>query len=288
MSTIFEETKYILKKYGITANKSLGQNFLINENVVQNIVRKAEISKEDLVIEIGPGLGTLTKELLEKAGKVIAIELDKRMIEILTERFSLYNNFELINEDVLKVDLNNIIKQNLNPESNLKHAKIVANLPYYITTPIIMKLLEENLNIESITVMIQKEVADRLIEIPGGKNTGAITYAVYYYATSEEVMLVEPNSFIPEPAVESKVIKLNIRKEKAVKVSDEKLLFKIIKHAFMQRRKTLVNALEKSDIFSSKKEILEILEKLELNDKIRGEALSLEDYSKIANFVTKM
>lgn len=300
MSNIFEETKYILKKYGITANKSLGQNFLINENVVENIVQKAEISKEDLVIEIGPGLGTLTKELLEKAGKVIAIELDKRMIEILTDRFRLYDNFELINEDVLKVDLNNIIKQNLEqsaqhpntkhqtPNINLKHAKIVANLPYYITTPIIMKLLEENLNIESITVMIQKEVADRLIEIPGGKNSGAITYSVYYYATSEEVMLVEPNSFIPEPAVESKVIKLNIRKEKAVKVSNEKLMFKIIKYAFMQRRKTLVNALEKSNIFSSKKEILEILQKIDLSDKIRGEALSLEDYSNITDFVTKM
>ena len=300
MSNIFEETKYILKKYGITANKSLGQNFLINENVVQNIVQRAEISKEDLVIEIGPGLGTLTKELLEKAGKVIAIELDKRMIEILTDRFSLYNNFELINEDVLKVDLNKIIEQNLQqcmesstsnlqpPTSNLKHAKIVANLPYYITTPIIMKLLEENLNIESITVMIQKEVADRLIEIPGGKNTGAITYSVYYYATSEEVVLVEPNSFIPEPAVESKVIKLNIRKEKAVEVTDEKLMFKIIKYAFMQRRKTLVNALEKSDIFTSKNEIIEILKKIGINDKIRGEALSLKDYCNITNFVTKM
>lgn len=281
MSNLFDETKFILKKYGISANKSLGQNFLINDEVVQGIVDKAEISRDDLVIEIGPGLGTLTKELLEKAGKVIAIELDNRMIEILTDRFKLYNNFELINQDVLKVDLNKLILENLS--RGLKSAKIVANLPYYITTPIIMKLLEENLPIESITVMIQKEVADRLIEIPGGKNSGAITYSVYYYAEAEEVLKVMPNSFIPEPAVESKVIKLKLRKEKVVKVNNEELMFKIIKHAFMQRRKTLVNALEKSDIFSSKGQILEILEKLGLNDKIRGEALSLEDYCNIAN-----
>jgi len=282
MRNILEETKFILKKYGITANKSLGQNFLISDEAVENIVQKAEITKDDLVIEIGPGLGTLTKELLDKAGKVIAIELDKRMLEILIDRFKLYDNFELINEDVLKVDLNALIHGNMN--NGLKTAKIVANLPYYITTPIIMKLLEENLNIESITVMIQKEVADRLIEKPGGKNTGAITYSIYYHSIAEEVLKVMPNSFIPEPAVESKVIKLTIRKEKAVKVNDEELMFKIIKYAFMQRRKTLVNALEKSSIFASKSEILEVLGKLNLNNKIRGEELTLQDYCNIANY----
>lgn len=286
MKNLFEETKYILKKYGITANKSLGQNFLINDEAVQKIVDGSEISKEDLIIEIGPGLGTLTKELLEKAGKVVAIELDKRMVEILTDRFNLYDNFKLINEDVLKVDLNTLIQNNLG--NGIKKAKIVANLPYYITTPIIMKLLEERLPIESITVMIQKEVADRLIDIPGGKNSGAITYAVYYYSEAEEILKVNPNSFIPEPAVESKVIKLIIRKEKTIDIENEKLMFKIIKYAFMQRRKTLVNALEKSGLFKSKSEILEILRKLGINDKIRGEALSLEDYINIANFVTKM
>ena len=287
MDSLFNETRNILRKYGITANKSLGQNFLINENAVEKIIEGAEISNEDLVIEIGPGLGTLTKELLEKAGKVIAIELDKRMIEILTDRFCLYNNFELINDDVLKVDLDRIIENNLKT-NNLKNVKIVANLPYYITTPIVMKLLEDNLPIESITIMIQKEVADRLIEQPGGKNTGAITYAIYYYAESKEILKVEPNSFIPEPAVESKVIKLNIRKEKAVEVIDEKLMFNIIKYAFMQRRKTLVNALEVSKIFKEKKDIIDMLEKLEINTKIRGEALSLEDYANIANFVIRM
>lgn len=282
----FEETKFIMKKYGITANKSLGQNFLINDEVIRKIVEGAEISKEDLVIEIGPGLGTLTNTLLEHAGKVIAIELDKRMIEILTDRFKLYNNFELINDDVLKVDLNKLIKENV--RDNIKSAKIVANLPYYITTPIIMKLLEENLPIESITVMVQKEVADRIIEKPGGKNSGAITYSVYYYAKAEEVLKVMPNSFIPEPSVESKVIKLNIRKENVVEVKNKELMFKIIKYAFMQRRKTLVNALEKSDIFKSKKEIIEILQKLRINEKIRGEELSLEDYANITSFVIKM
>lgn len=286
MGNIFEETKYILKKYGITANKSLGQNFLINDHVVEKIVEGAEISKEDLVIEIGPGLGTLTKELLEKAGKVIAIELDKRMIEILTDRFGLYDNFELINEDVLKVDLDKIIRENL--KDSIKKAKIVANLPYYITTPIIMKLLEEKLPIESITVMIQKEVADRLIDVPGGKNSGAITYAVYYYAEAQEILEVEPNSFIPEPAVDSKVIKLDVRKDKPINIKDEKLMFDIIKYAFMQRRKTLVNALEKSGLFKTKSDIIKILKELGINDKIRGEALSLEDFGNIANLVTKM
>ncbi len=288
MEQLFDETKRILKKYGISANKSLGQNFLIKENVVKTIIEKSEITKEDLVIEIGPGLGTLTKELLEHAGKVIAIELDKRMIEILTDRFDLYDNFELINEDVLKVNLDSVITSNLAPVGTLKKAKIVANLPYYITTPIIMKLLENKLNIESITVMIQKEVADRLVAIPGRKNTGAITYSVYYYAKAQELLNVEKDSFIPEPAVESEIIKLEIRKEPPVEVLDKDLMFKIIKYAFMQRRKTLVNSLEKSGIFENKKQIIEILEKLGIDKKIRGEMLSLDDFKNIANEVINL
>ena len=292
MNSLLEETKFILKKYGITANKSLGQNFLINQEIINEMIEKAQISESDLVIEIGPGLGTLTKELLEKAGKVIAIELDKRMLEILTDRFKLYKNFELINEDVLKVNLKELIKHEIiqNKEGNLpilNKVKIVANLPYYITTPIIMKLLEEKLPIESITVMVQKEVADRLIEEPGGKNSGAITYAVYYYAIASEIVKVMPNSFIPEPSVESKIIKLDIRKGNIVEVEDEDLMFKIIKYA-LQRRKTFVNALEKSNIFKSKEHIVEMLKKLGINEKIRGEVLSLKDYANITNYVTKM
>ena len=286
MNSLIEETKFILKKYGITASKSLGQNFLINEEVVNQIVQKAQIGKEDLIIEIGPGLGTLTQKLLENAGKVIAIELDKRMIEILTDRFKLYSNFQLVNEDILKVNLKELIKSN--KSETIKNVKIVANLPYYITTPIIMKLLEEKLPIESITVMVQKEVADRLTEKPGGKNAGAITYCVYYYSNANEILKVMPNSFVPEPSVESKVIKLDIRKEKAVQVQNETLMFQIIKYAFMQRRKTFVNALEKSGIFQSKLEIINILKKLGLNEKVRGEALALTDYANITNLVTKM
>ena len=284
MNNIYNETKFILKKYGIHANKSLGQNFLINEEVINQIIEKAEIDENDLIIEIGPGLGTLTSRLLEKAGKVICVELDDRMITILNDRFKLYNNFELIHDDILKVDLNKIINENLLENNNINKIKIVANLPYYITTPIIMKLLEEKLNITSITVMIQKEVADRLIAVPGDKNAGAITYSVYYYAEAEKVLDVANNSFIPEPSVTSTVIKLNIRKEPVIQIKDEKLMFKIIKQAFMQRRKTLVNALSNMDIFKSKEEIVKVLENLNINTKVRGEALTIEQYAQITNY----
>ena len=287
MNNIYNETKFILKKYGIHANKSLGQNFLINEEVINQIIEKAEIDEKDLIIEIGPGLGTLTSRLLEKAGKVICVEIDDRMITILNDRFKLYNNFELIHDDILKVDLNKIINENLFENNNIKKIKIVANLPYYITTPIIMKLLEEKLNITSITVMIQKEVADRLIAVPGEKNAGAITYSVYYYAEAEKVLDVENNSFIPEPSVTSTVIKLNIRKEPVIQIKDEKLMFRIIKQAFMQRRKTLVNALSNMDIFKSKEEIIRMLEDLNINTKVRGEALTIEQYAQITNYVEK-
>ena len=283
---IYDETKFIMKKYGIRANKSLGQNFLVSDEAVERIVESAEISKEDLVIEIGPGLGTLTNELLKKAKKVIAIELDSRMVEILEERFSLFNNFEIINDDVLKVDLVNIIKSE-KENNEIKEAKIVANLPYYITTPIIMKLLESRLDLESITVMIQKEVAERLCTIPGEKQSGAITYSVYYYAEAYKVLEVKNTSFIPAPEVDSEVIKLKIRKEPPIKVESEKKLFKIIKYAFMQRRKTLLNALSKCDLFKNKEEIKKIFDELDFDERIRGEELSLEDFAKIANKIEK-
>ena len=282
MENILEETRFIMKKYNIKANKNLGQNFLINEEVVTNIVDCSNIDKQDLVIEIGPGLGTLTKYLLEKAGKVICIELDTKMLQILKDRFSLYNNFELINNDVLKVDLKNIIEKE-KEEGKIKNVKIVANLPYYITTPIIMKLLEEELELESITVMIQKEVADRLIAIPGEKNTGAITYAVYYYATSEAIMEVPNSSFIPEPAVTSKVIKLNIRKEPIVTPKNKEKMFKVIKCAFMQKRKTLLNSLTNNKIFENKNQGIELLKSLQINENIRPEELTLEQFEKISD-----
>ena len=284
MENILEETRFIMKKYNIRANKNLGQNFLINEEVVKNIVGCSNIEKEDLVIEIGPGLGTLTKYLLEKAGKVICIELDTKMLQILDDRFSLYNNFELINNDVLKVDLKNIIEKE-KTEGKIKNVKIVANLPYYITTPIIMKLLEEELELESITVMIQKEVADRLIATPGEKNTGAITYSVYYYADSEAIMEVPNSSFIPEPEVTSKVIKLNIRKEPAVKPKDKEKMFKIIKYAFMQKRKTLLNSLTNNGVFKNKTQGTEILNSLGIKKNVRPEELTLEQFEKISNIL---
>lgn len=284
MENILEETRFIMKKYNIRANKNLGQNFLINEEVVKNIVGCSNIEKEDLVIEIGPGLGTLTKYLLEKAGKVICIELDTKMLQMLEDRFSLYNNFELINNDVLKVDLKNIIEKE-KTEGKIKNVKIVANLPYYITTPIIMKLLEEELELESITVMIQKEVADRLIATPGEKNTGAITYSVYYYADSEAIMEVPNSSFIPEPEVTSKVIKLNIRKETAVKPKDKEKMFKIIKYAFMQKRKTLLNSLTNNGVFKNKTQGTEILNSLGIKENVRPEELTLEQFEKISNIL---
>lgn len=280
MQSVLEETKFLMKKYGITANKNLGQNFLIDDEVVEKIVDSAKITKQDLIIEIGPGLGTLTSKLLESAGKVVAIELDDRMIKILTERFLAYSNFELLHDDVLKVDLNQLISDNMNQYS---HVKIVANLPYYITTPIIMKLLEDRLNIESITVMVQKEVADRITAIPGGKESGAITYSVYYYAKPEEVCFVSKECFVPSPEVDSEVIKLEIRESSIVDVKDESLFFKVIKASFMQRRKTLINGLVNGGIVPSKEIGKSLLSKMGLSDSVRGESLTIEQFAQIAN-----
>ena len=286
MENILEETRFLMKKYKIKANKSLGQNFLINSEVVENIVNSSEITNEDMVIEIGPGLGTLTKYLLEKAGKVLCVELDSKMIKILQDRFSIYDNFEVINADVLKLNLNDIISEN-KKQGKIKNVKVVANLPYYITTPIIMKLLEEKLDIKSITVMIQKEVADRLIETPGGKNTGAITYTVYYYCDSEKIMEVPNSSFIPEPEVTSEVIKMNLRSKPVVEIDNPKVMFMIIKSAFMQRRKTLLNALTNTKVFLNKEEGLKILNELNLNENVRAEELSIQDFANIAKSITE-
>ena len=285
MNEIERETQFILKKYNIKANKSLGQNFLISEEVVNKIVESSNITKKDLVIEIGPGLGTLTKELLDSANKVICVELDKRMVEILKDRFKLYSNFELLNQDILKTDLKNIIEKE-KQSKEIENVKIVANLPYYITTPIIMKLLEEKLDLESITVMIQKEVADRLTAIPGEKNTGAITYSVYYYAEAKEIMEVPSYSFIPEPEVTSEVIQLKVRKELKVKTQNEKMMFKIIKNSFTQKRKTLLNALTNTKIFKEKNTGIEILKKLNISENARAEELTLEQFAQIADEIS--
>lgn len=277
-----KETKFIMNKYNITANKNYGQNFLIDENIVESIVEKAEVCKDDLVIEIGPGLGTLTKYLLDSAGKVICIELDTNVLKILNDRFSLYNNFELINNDVLKVDLKELIEKN----SEFSSVKVVANLPYYITTPIIMKLLEEKLNLKSITVMVQKEVALRLTETPGGKETGSITYSINYYTNPQIVLNVSKECFIPSPKVDSAVIKLGILKKPKVNVKNEELFFKIIKAAFLQKRKTLINSLSINGV-SSKEFLEKMLTDLNFDLKIRAEKLTLEDFAKITEYIEK-
>ena len=280
---VLKETRFIMDKYHITANKNLGQNFLIDDEAVAGIVEAANVSKDDLIIEIGPGLGTLTKELLDRAGKVICIELDKRMIEILNDRFSMYDNFKVLNDDVLKVDLKALIAN-----EKIKNTKIVANLPYYITTPIIMKLLEERLDIETITVMIQKEVADRLVTKPGTGDTGAITYTIHYYTEPKRVLEVPNTAFIPAPKVNSTVINLNILKKPSVTVKDEAKLFEVIKTAFMQKRKTLVNALANSSKFGTKEQIEKILQTLEIDNKIRPEKLTLEEFTQIAEAINKI
>ncbi len=283
---IIEETKYLMSKYKVKANKNLGQNFLIDEQAIKDIVDGANIDSDDLVIEIGPGLGTLTSFLLEKAKKVICIELDKKMIKILNDRFIAYNNIELINADVLQIDLKEIIKQE-KENNEIKNVKIVANLPYYITTPIIMKLIEDKLDVDSITVMIQKEVAQRLIEIPSGKNTGAITYTVFYYCEGKKIRDVENTSFIPMPEVTSQVINLKPRKEPFVKVDNEKVFFNIIKSGFLQRRKTLLNALINSGVFLNKEEGIIMLKQIGLNENIRAENLKIEDYANLTNLFCK-
>ena len=285
MDNILQETKFIMKKYNIKANKNLGQNFLVSSDAINQIVNSGEIEKDDLIIEIGPGLGTLTKELLERAKKVICVELDNKMVEILNERFSLYDNLEILNQDILKTDLKEIIKKE-KTQNNIKDVKIIANLPYYITTPIIMKLLEEKLDLKSITVMIQKEVAERLIATPGEKNTGAITYTVYYYAEAKKIAEVPNTSFIPEPEVTSEVIRLDIRKKPPVETKNTEMMFKIIKNAFMQRRKTLLNSLTNTKIFKNKEEGTKILKTLNLNENIRAEELTLKKFAEITDLLT--
>ena len=283
MSEALKETKFLMKKYKIKANKNLGQNFLIDDMALQDIANGAEICEDDLVIEIGPGLGSLTELLLEKAKKVICIELDKKMVKILKERFSIFKNLEIINDDVLRINLDKLIKTEKENNNYIKNVKVVANLPYYITTPIIMKLIENNLDIESITVMIQKEVAERLIAIPGTKETGAITYTVYYYCECEKIREVDNTCFIPEPEVTSEVINLKVRKDTPIQVKDKKVMFNIIKSAYMQRRKTLVNSLTNVGVFQNKEQGIEILKKLGLREDVRPESLKIEDFAKLTD-----
>ncbi len=278
-------TKEIINKYSFAFQKKFGQNFLIDSNVLESIIRGAEITKDDFVLEIGPGIGTMTQYLCEAARQVVAVEIDKMLIPILEDTLSEYDNVEVINQDVLKVDIKSLAEE----KNNGKPIKFVANLPYYITTPIIMGLFESGVPIDSITIMVQKEVADRMQTGPGSKDYGALSLAVQYYATAKVILNVSATCFMPRPNVDSAVIKLTRHKEPTVNVADEKLMFKIIRASFNQRRKTLVNGLKNSPELSfSKEQIVKAIEKIGKPETIRGEALTLEEFAELANAFTEL
>ncbi len=277
-----EGTKEILNKYPFIFQKKFGQNFLIDSHVLTKIIASANITNEDYVIEIGPGIGSVTQALLETAQKVIAVEIDNQLIPILKEQFKDYDNFLLIHNDIMKMDLRELIKH----ECQNKKVKVVANLPYYITTPIIMMLLEEELPIDSITVMVQKEVAQRLASIPGTKQYGAITVAVNYYADTYLVANVPRNCFMPRPNVDSAVIKLTIKDNQDFMVYNKKQMFQIVKAAFLQRRKTLLNTLYEHGALDLDKETLKkLLDESKIGSSIRGETLSLEEFARLSNYI---
>lgn len=269
-----------LKKYNFTFRKRFGQNFLIDGHVIRKIINAADISRDDTVIEIGPGIGTLTQYLAESSGAVKAVEIDRALIPILADTLSSYDNVEVINEDILKTDIESL--------SGGKKVKVVANLPYYITTPIIMQLLETKVSAESITVMIQKEVADRMAAKPGGKDYGALSLAVQYYAEADLIANVPPNCFMPRPGVGSAVIKLSVYDEPPVRVNDEKHMFRLIKAAFGQRRKTMQNAVSNfPELDYTKEDIADSLEDIGLDPLIRGEKLSLLEFAELSDRLQK-
>ncbi len=270
----------IIKKYDFAFQKRFGQNFLIDGRVIDKIIAAAEITKEDTVLEIGPGIGTMTQYLAEAAGQVIAVEIDKNLLPIYEETLADYDNVTIINNDILKVDIHELIK------GKAKKVKVVANLPYYITTPIIMGLFENHIPAESITVMVQKEVADRMQSGPGSKDYGALSLAVQYYAKPYIVANVPPNCFMPRPNVGSAVIRLTSWEEPPVSVKDEKLMFKIIRASFNQRRKTLQNGINNSpDLSFTKEQVVTALKAMGLSESVRGEALNLEQFAKLTDLL---
>lgn len=274
----------VLKKYNFNFQKKFGQNFLIDTHILENIIEQSEITKDDCVLEIGPGIGTMTQYLAESAREVIAVEIDKALIPILEDTLSGYDNVTVINQDILKVNINKIVEE----RNNGKPIKVVANLPYYITTPIIMGLFESRVPLQSITIMVQKEVADRMQVGPGTKDYGALSLAVQYYAKPEILMVVSPSCFMPKPNVASAVIKLERYENPPVDVENEKFMFTLIRASFNQRRKTLVNGLTNAGIVDVTKErVLEVLEQMELSPTIRGEALTLEKFALLSNLLGK-
>ena len=279
-----KNTIEVLQKYNFNFQKKFGQNFLINTGILEDIIAAAEITKDDFVLEIGPGIGTMTQYLCESAREVVAVEIDKNLIPILADTLSAYDNVEVLNDDILKVDIKTLAEE----RNGGKPIKVVANLPYYITTPIIMGLFESHVPIDSITIMVQKEVADRMQEGPGSKEYGALSLAVQYYADPEIVVNVPPSCFMPQPKVGSAVIRLTRHAEPPVNVENEKLMFQIIRASFNQRRKTLANGLNNfPGLNLSKDAIQQCIEELGVPATIRGEALSLAQFAQLSNIIGK-
>lgn len=279
-----KNTIEVLQKYNFNFQKKFGQNFLIDTRVLEEIIDAAEITKDDFVLEIGPGIGTMTQYLCETAREVVAVEIDTNLIPILKDTLSAYDNVEVLNQDILKVDIASLAKE----RNNNRPIKVVANLPYYITTPIIMGLFESHVPIDSITIMVQKEVADRMQEGPGSKEYGALSLAVQYYAKPEIVVNVPPSCFMPQPKVGSAVIRLTRHEQPPVQADNEKLMFQVIRASFNQRRKTLANGLNNFGSFGlSKEEIQSCIEELGVPVNIRGEALSLEQFAELANIINR-
>lgn len=277
-----QNTIEILQKYNFNFQKKFGQNFLIDEHVLDKIIRAAEITKDDYVLEIGPGIGTMTQYLACAAREVTAVEIDRALIPILEDTLKEYDNVSIINEDILKVDIAALAKE----KNGGRPIKVVANLPYYITTPIIMGLFESHVPLESITVLVQKEVADRMQVGPGTKDYGALSLAVQYYAEPYIVANVPPNCFMPRPAVGSAVIRLTRHQKPPVEVMDEKLMFRLIRASFNQRRKTLANGLKNSGELNLSKEVITAaIEKLGKGSSVRGEALDLEEFARLTNII---
>lgn len=268
-----ETTLHILKTFGIHMSKKLGQNFLIDEQVVDRIVAAAGIEQDDAVLEIGPGIGTLTQGLAEAGARVVAVELDRHLVGVLAKTLEGYDNVHVVHGDILKIDISR--------EIMAENYKVVANLPYYITTPIIMKLLEEKLPVDTLVTMVQKEVADRMVARPGGKDYGALSVAVQFYTEPEIVLTVPSGAFLPPPAVESAVIRCKVRKQPPVAVADEKLFFRVVKAAFAQRRKTLANALKGAGIQAEL--VKTMLDSSGIDGQRRGETLSLAEFGELAN-----
>lgn len=274
------ELMSVLSGFNFSFSKSLGQNFLIDKNILEKIVKNSKINENSNILEIGPGAGTLTRELCKAAKKVVAVEIDEGLIPVLNYVMSDFDNFILINQDIMKVDLKNLIASNFNDEE----FTVVANLPYYITTPIIMSLFENDFNVNSMTLMIQKEVASRMTANAGSKDYGALTVAVKYYSSPEIICTAPPHCFVPQPKVTSTVIKLDVYKNPPYSVNDKEKFFKIVKSIFSQRRKTLVNSLSQSPFINCDKDrIVDILNKMGLDEKIRGEKLEIDKIVEFAN-----